>query len=258
MENKSKDFKEKRFDFTVYVNDNIIAKRNFSIFNFVEGSMCSLEFKDTVDAIVNMIDEDLKSKSRVYMWHFYNPERPNDSEELVSPLIEPWTYTFKIVISDNKRDVITKIWDGRYYPKYIRERVDLSNRSVKIVTKDGKSFSYEKEEFFKEREGKLTFEQELIKGMISDKSDVLQAIIKMICDTCAPDKEETDGIRISRKDNAKYLANYTTKDVFENDDKSIKGKTYIMDIDYINHKTEKDFEKLTKDKTKEYFDSLYV
>ena len=54
------------------------------------------------------------------------------------------------------------------------------------------------------------------------------------------------------------MTDYTTKDVFENDDKSIKGKTYIMDIDYINHKTEKDFEKLTKDKTKEYFDSLYV
>lgn len=35
MENKSKDFKEKRFDFTVYVNDNIIAKRNFAIYNYV-------------------------------------------------------------------------------------------------------------------------------------------------------------------------------------------------------------------------------
>ena len=54
---------------------------------------------------------------------------------------------------------------------------------------------------------------------------MLQAIIKMICDICAPDKEETDGVRISRKENAKYLAEYTTKDVFENDDKSIKGKT---------------------------------
>ena len=258
MENKSKDFKEKRFDFTVYVNDNIIAKRNFAIYNYVENSMNSLEFKDTVDSIVRMIDEDLKSKSRVYLWHFFNPERPGDTEELVNPLIEPWECTFKIVISDNKRDVITKVWDGRYYPKYIRERVDLGNKYVKLMTKEGKVYSYEKEGFFEENGNRLTFEQELIKGMIMDKQDVLQQIIKLICDTCTPDKEETDGVRLNRRETAKYLQDYTMEETFKNDDKSLGERTYSTNIDLMNRRLLRDWERATRSKTNDYFNSLHV
>ena len=60
MENKEKDYKEERFEFTVYVNDNIICKRNFRIFNFIENSMNTLEFKEKVDEIVGIIDDALK------------------------------------------------------------------------------------------------------------------------------------------------------------------------------------------------------
>ena len=61
--NKEKDYKEERFEFALYVNDNIICKRNFRIFNFIENSMNTLEFKEKVDEIVEMIDDDLKSRA---------------------------------------------------------------------------------------------------------------------------------------------------------------------------------------------------
>ena len=138
-----KDYKEERFEFTVFVNDNIICKRNFRIYNFIENSMNTLELKEKVDEIVGIIDDDLKSKSRVYTWHYFNPQFPEDNEEFINPLIEPWACTFKLVISDNKRDVITKIWDGYAYPKYIREKVDLSNKNVKVTNKDGQTFVYD-------------------------------------------------------------------------------------------------------------------
>ena len=128
METKeTKDYKEERFEFTIYVNDNIICKRNFRIFNFIENSMNTLEFKEKLDEIVKLIDDDLKSKSRVYTWYYYNPQFPEENEEFNTKLIEPWACTFKIVISDNKKDVITRIWDGYAYPKFIRDKVDLSN-----------------------------------------------------------------------------------------------------------------------------------
>ena len=191
MENKEiKDYKEERFEFTVYVNDNIICKRNFRIYNFIENSMNTLEFKEKVDEIVNLIDEDLKSKSRVYSWYYFNPERPEENEEFTSPLIEPWACTFKLVISDNKRDVITKIWDGYGYPRFIRERVDLSNKNVKVVRQDGTSTVYDKETFFNSNKGFLSFEYEVLKGMIMDKPDVLLQITKKICEVCSPSKEE--------------------------------------------------------------------
>lgn len=256
MENKSKDFKEKRFDFTVYVNDNIIAKRNFSIFNYVEGSVNSLEFKDTVDAIVGLIKDDLASKSRVYLWHFYNPERPEDTEELVSPRIEDWECTFKVVISDNKHDVYTRIWDGGVYPRYVRERVDLSNKSVKLMTKDGRVYTYDKDEFFAERGNRLSFEQELIKGMIMDKQDVLQKSLKMLCEVCSPSKDDTDGIRLSKHELQKFNSDYTFKETFGNDDKSIKAKkTYSTSLKSLKL-AEREWERLLKDKTDKYFDSI--
>ena len=143
---EQKEYREERFEFALYVNENIICKRNFRINNFIEDSMNSLEFKHTVDEIINMIDDDLKSKSRVYTWYFFDEKNPD--EEFTSPLIEPWECTFKFVVLDNKREIISKIWDGRGYPKSVREKVDLTNKFVKFIGKDGKVYSYEKESYF--------------------------------------------------------------------------------------------------------------
>lgn len=257
METKERDYKEERFEFTVYVNDNIICKRNFRIYNFIENSMNTWEFKDKLDEIVRLIDDDLKSKSRVYSWYYFNPNAPEDNEEFTSPLIEPWACTFKIVISDNKRDVITKIWDGYAYPKYIRDKVDLSNKNVKITNKDGQTYSYEKEAFFKANEGRLSFEQEVLKGMIIDKPDVLLQITKKICEVCSPSKDEIkEKGYFDPKENAKYLSKYT---VIEDYGKDAEGKTknYCYSIKLANKKREKEWERAVMDKTKKYFKNLY-
>ena len=257
MENKERDYKEERFEFTVYVNDNIICKRNFRIYNFIENSMNTLEFKEKLDEIVHLIDCDLKSKSRVYSWYYFNPQSPDDNEEFTSPLIEPWACTFKIVISDNKRDVITKIWDGYAYPKYIRDKVDLSNKNVKVTNKDGQTFSYEKEAFFKANEGRLSFEQEVLKGMIMDKPDVLLQITKKICEVCSPSKDEIkEKGYFDPKENAKYLSKYTVIDDYGKAENG-QSKKYCYSIRMANKKREKDWERAVMEKTKKYFKSLY-
>ena len=269
MENKEiKDYKEERFEFALYVNDNIICKRNFRIYNFVENSMNTLEFKTKVDEIVKLIDDDLKSKSRVYTWYYYNPQFPEDNEEFISPLIDPWVCTFKLVISDNKRDVITKIWDGYAYPKYIREKVDLSNKNVKVTNKDGQSFVYEKEAFFKANEGRLTFEHEVLKSMVNDKQDVLLQITKKICEACSPSREEIKDNSLKGyfdpRDNSKYLAKYTVIDEYKNDEKTeevlgkkVKPKKYSYSLYLANKKVEWDWERAVQKKTEKYFKNLY-
>jgi hypothetical protein len=257
MENKEiKDYKEERFEFTVYVNDNIICKRNFRIFNFIENSMNTLEFKNKVDEIVKLIDDDLKAKSRVYTWYYYNPKYPDENEEFNTKLIEPWACTFKIVISDNKRDVITRIWDGYAYPKYIRDKVDLSNKNVKVTTKDGQTFSYEKENFFKTNEGRLSFEHEVLKRMIIDKPDVLLQITKKICEACSPTREEIKENGYPDPRENKYLSKYT---VIDNYGKDANGKTkkYAYSLYLANKKIEKDWERSVMGKTNRYFRNLY-
>jgi len=269
MDNKEKDYKEERFEFTIYVNDNIICKRNFRIYNFIEGSMQSIEFKEKVDEIVRLIDNDLKSKSRVYTWFYYNPDSKDENDEFSSPLIDPWTCTFKITISDNKRDVITKIWDGYAYPKAIRDKVDLSNKNVKVVNKDGQSFTYDKETFFKVNEGRLTIEQDILKAMIMDKQDVLLQITKKICEICSPSKDEikenSQKGRFDSRDNLKYLnKKYTLSENYCNDDitKSASGVDsapirYDYSLYLANKKIEKEWEKATHDKTVKYFKGLF-
>ena len=67
-----KEYREERFEFSLFINNNLICKRNFKINNYIDGSMQSLNFKDKVDEIVQMIDDDLKSKSRVYTWFYFD------------------------------------------------------------------------------------------------------------------------------------------------------------------------------------------
>ena len=126
------------------------------------------------------------------------------------------------------------------------------------MTKEGKVYSYEKEGFFEENGNRLTFEQELIKGMIMDKQDVLQQIIKLICDTCTPDKEETDGVRLNRRETAKYLQDYTMEETFKNDDKSLGERIYSTNVDLMNRRLLRDWERATRSKTNDYFNSLHV
>jgi len=234
---KEQNYKEERFEFALYVNNNIICKRNFKINDFIEHSMETAEFKDRVDTIVNMIDNDLKSKSRVYTWYNFNPMEPDAFEE-ANPMIEPWECTFKFEVSDRKKVVISKIWDGYGYPKFIRDKVDISNKVVKITSKDGRVYSYDKESFFKSNEDRLSFEQQVLKSMIMDKSDLLIQITKQICEVCSVHDELYSKI-----------GDYTTTQAYGKD---ANGKTvsYSFNIDALNRKLERKWFKLAAEDAK--------
>jgi hypothetical protein len=191
------------------------------------------------------------------MWHYFNPNEIDENDEFHTPLIDPWTCTFKLVISDNKREVITRIWDGYAYPKFIRDKVDLSNKNVKITSRDGKTYVYEKEKFFKENEGRLSIEHETLKGMIMDKPDVLLQITKKICEACSPSRDEIkEKGYFDSKENAKYLNRYVVNDDYGKD-KDGKKKKYSYNINSINKKIEREWERALSEKTKAYFKTLY-
>lgn len=249
--NSQKEYKEGRFEFALFVNDNVICIRNFWIYDFIEGSMETIDFKYTVDNIVRMIDDDLKSKSRVYSWYYFD-ETNEEENEFNSPLLDPWECTFKLVIYDNKKEVISKIWDGRYYPKAVREKVDLTNRNVKFTTKDGRTYIYNKETYFKENEDRLSLEMYVLRAMIMDKSDLLLGITKMICENCSV-----------REDGYQTISDYTVSDDYVNttiggekvnDDK----KKYYYSLQLANNKVISDWGKAVAEKTKNYNASLYV
>ena len=235
---KEQVYKEERFEFALYVNGNIICKRNFKINDFIEHSMESVEFKHKVDDIVKMIDDDLKSKSRVFTWYYFNPSEPEVFEDFAGKPIEPWECTFKFEVTDNKVPVISKIWDGSVYPKPIRDKVDISNKTVKVISKDGKVYTYDKESFFKSNEGRLSFEQEVLKAMIGDKTDLLLQITKGICEACSV-----------HDDSFTKIGDYTLSEYYGKDANG-KDVKYDFNIDAYNRKLERKWMKLASEDAK--------
>ena len=61
-----------KFQFLLSINENVICQRYFRINNFDYASVESIELKETMDECVKMIQDDLVSKSRVYMWYTNN------------------------------------------------------------------------------------------------------------------------------------------------------------------------------------------
>jgi hypothetical protein len=174
-----------RFEFALFINDFLICKRSFPINGYVDGSMQTPEFKDEVDKITELIDEDLKSKSRVYTWYHNVPEYPEWEPEIMSdPLVDNGSFVFKFVVYDGGKEVVSKIWDGRYYPSYVRKGVDLTNRQVKIV-KDERTNIYDKDSFFASHGNQLSGDLYVLKAMISDKENLVPIIQKCIYEVCS-------------------------------------------------------------------------
>ena len=223
---QKKEYREERFDFALYMNDSIICKRNFRINDYIERSMESLDFKNLVDSIVSMIDNDLKNKSMVYTWYYYNPDEPEVFDEYCGKKLEPWECTFKFVVFDNKRPVITRIWDGSGYPRAIREKVDITNRMVKITTKDGRVYTYDKESFYESNGDRISYELRILKKMIIDRPDLSYLITKMICSTCS-----------TRGDEYEKIGDYVMR---ENYGKDAEGndKVYELSLQAANRKVE--------------------
>lgn len=240
QETKKKEFTDERFDFELYVNDNLICKRNFKINNYIEDSLRTTDFKEALDGIVYMLDSDLKSKSRIYMHYNYLPS--DEASEFNEELLEPWACTFKIAIFDNKKEVISRIWDGYAYPKSIREKVDFTNKFVKVTNKQGKTYIFEKESFFAERGEMLTHELYVLKQMLTEQEDMLLAITRRICETCSP----KEGVYQGKKD-------YTFAETYATPNVKGSSRRYPFSIKHMNQKYVKSWEKKVAKKTEEYF-----
>lgn len=244
MENEKKEYREERFEYALYINNNLVCKRNFRINNYIEQSMHSADFKNCVNEICDMINDDLKSKSRVYTWYNYNPD--DVTEEFVEPAIKPWECTLKFVITDNKEEVISKIWDGYGYPKAIREKIDLGNKTVRITNNDGRVFTFEKDKYFKENADRLTNDMYILKAMINDKPDVLNLITRKICENCSP-----------RENSYQTPSDYTLSEVYGTTGDKKNTKKYLFSKNATYKKYVSDWAKAVSEKTKEYRKTLY-
>jgi hypothetical protein len=132
-ENTSKKFEEQRFEFVLYINNNIICQRYFNIRDYNEEILKSFELKELVDRITGLSNGDfgglgiipkyLQKKSMEYLWNNFNPYMV-PSEEVAKPTSDK-VDNFQFEIKVDKKSVIKSEFSGNLFPPKVRYSVDV-------------------------------------------------------------------------------------------------------------------------------------
>lgn len=263
-----------RFQFLLYVNENVICQRYFRINNFEYSSIESLELKEVMDDCVKMIKQDLIEKSRVYMW--YTDKSPikmtgfcNDGD---------LTYNDIAFLTNGKEEEAT-LSNGKTVKKtffdYFSEATNQSDYTderpldgetmFKFVFMMDDKILYEQQwdanvypkyvrnsvdlsnsnAIYKNKDvASLSFSLAIIYRMTNGKQDLLYHMIRKICDT------------LSSSYTNEY--DYTKKEVYNTTDDNgdiVNSKTYYYSTynkEYVNA-----WRQATMKKTIDYQNSLY-
>lgn len=107
--------------------------------------------------------------------YFWDGEKPVaigskfDDGEMTTSTPDDNKTTYKLAFKVDGREASSITWDGNY-PKFMRDKIDLSN----------KRFRFENED-----KNRLSLEQYTLYKMVDGKSDLVYGIIKTICAACS-------------------------------------------------------------------------
>lgn len=101
-----------------------------------------------------------------------------DDGELTNGITDNSKSVYKFAFKVDGREVSAIQWEG-CYPKFVRDKIDLSNKRGKFDESDI---------------NRLSYEQYLFYMMFKDKTDLVYGLIKNICVACSRDGKYTTGI----------------------------------------------------------------
>ena len=96
-------------------------------------------------------------------------ERKFDDGELTTNSVDDNSTVYKFSFKMDKREVCSIEWTG-VYPKFVRDKIDLSNKRGRFSIDDL---------------SQLTMEQFLLHKMFEGKNDLVYGLIKRICKACS-------------------------------------------------------------------------
>jgi hypothetical protein len=106
-----------KFQFIIWINDNAICQRYFKINGFNEESVYSEEFDKCMNGIVKSIQEDLESKSRIFMWYSNLSEPFKLQGFFTKEEAEMYDIGFLSVLLDNSVSGKVVAPDGKVFEK---------------------------------------------------------------------------------------------------------------------------------------------
>jgi hypothetical protein len=135
-------FEEHPFEFILYINNKIICQRFFSIRDYNEESLESLELKEMIDSIcginngefgeLGILPNFLKEKSNDYLWNNYNPYSVSQSQEVRSAYEKEDDFQFEVRV--DKKTIVKAIFSGNFFPPKVRYAVDIREITPSIIS----------------------------------------------------------------------------------------------------------------------------
>jgi hypothetical protein len=138
----TKKVEDQRFEFVLYINKNIICSRSFSVKDFNEKSLRSVELKELMDKVVGMhngaymgiIPKYLKKVAMEYMWKYYNPHNSYQQKFEEGKNLFEKEDTFDFEIKVDKAVMAQSTFSGNYFPQQVRYQVNIKEVIPNIMS----------------------------------------------------------------------------------------------------------------------------
>lgn len=268
---------KERFQFILWANDNIVCQRYFKVNGYNNESLKSLEFKETMDRIVGLIQKDLVSKSRVFMW--YTREEPikltgfannlDNVEDTDVVLLTHPQYEGSVQLSNGEivnkthftypEELEDTYTDNEKLPEYevtFKFQMLVDEKPVYESIWDGTVYPKyvrngvdlsNSDSSYRDREpSSLHFSFAIIRHMTYGKIDLIYHIIRQICDVMSYRFEESDRYtkRVTYGDK-RYLLSTYNKDYVDVARKATMDKTRMYQAELTRAEKYKDMYGLT-------------
>jgi hypothetical protein len=128
--------KEERFEFVLYINNNIIVQRYFQVPNYNKAFRFSMEVKTLMDEVMGMnngafgslgmIPDSFKEQTMRESWDYYNPYYSQDQDKIKSRDLFSKEDIFSLELKVDKRVVGKAQFCGNYFPPSVRHSVNIN------------------------------------------------------------------------------------------------------------------------------------
>lgn len=122
------------YEFYLYINDNIVCQRFFQLRGFNEKVLKSIEIKELIDRVAEIVQTDLENKTRDYLYQHYNPYEPQNPEEIQRINVYDNEDVFDVEIRVNEKIVARKRFTGNVYPPKVRYSVNIKELIPEIIS----------------------------------------------------------------------------------------------------------------------------
>jgi hypothetical protein len=135
---EKKDYRkeQRQFEFTLYLNDNIIVQRFFNVIGFNNRAIKSMNFKEAIDTNQEIIRHHLKNKTLDYMnensrAYYENPSYDQNNANDV----------MKLIVKMGDKVISHREWSAKQYPVKVRYTVDVREHIYDMITRIQKCLS---------------------------------------------------------------------------------------------------------------------